>query len=43
MSLYKLAQFVFDFIRTKRPGFYPYETFPNQLHCAMIEEDDNQE
>lgn len=39
MSSYKLAQFVSEFIKTRRPKFYSHDNFPNQLYCAMIEED----
>lgn len=42
MSSYKLAQFVSEFIKTRRPGFYSYDNFPNQLYRAMIEEDDGE-
>ena len=37
MSSYKLVQFVSKFIKTKQPGFYSHDNFPNQLHCAMME------
>ena len=43
MSSYKLAQFVSEFIKTRRPGLYSHDNFPNQLHCAMIEEDDRED
>lgn len=43
MSLYKLAQFVSEFIKTRQSGFYSHDNFPNQLHCAMIEEDDGED
>ena len=43
ISSYKLAQFVSKFIKTRRPGFYSHDNFPNQLHCAMIEEDDGED
>ena len=42
MNSYKLAQFVSEFIKIRRPGFYSYDNFPNQLHRAMIEEDDGE-
>ena len=38
MSSYKLTQFVSEFIKTRQPGFYFYDSFPNQLYRAMIEE-----
>lgn len=43
MSLYKLAQFVSEFIKTRQPGFCFYDNFLNQLHCAMIEEDNEED
>lgn len=39
----KLAQFVSKFIRPRRPGFPCYETSPDQLHCAIVEEENNQD
>ena len=42
MNLYKLTQFVLEFIKTRRPGFYSHDNFPNQLYCAMIKEDDGE-
>ena len=42
MNLYKLAQFISEFIKTQRLGFYFYDSFSNQLYCAMIEEDDGE-
>lgn len=43
MSSYKLAQFVSEFIKTKRPGFYSHDNFSNQLYCAIIEEDNGKD
>lgn len=43
MSSYKLAQFVCEFIKTRRPGFYSHDNFSNQLHRAIIEEDDGED
>lgn len=42
MSLYKLAQFVSELIKTKWPGFYSHDNFPNQFHCTKIEEDNKE-
>lgn len=42
MSSQKLAQFVSEFVKTKQPEFYSNDNFPNQLHHAMMG-DDNEE
>lgn len=42
MSLYKLAQFISKFIKTKQLGFYFYDNFFNQLYYIMIEKDDRE-
>ena len=42
ISSYKLAQFVWEFIKTRQPGFYFHDSFSNQLYRAMIKEDDGE-
>ena len=43
MSLYKLAQFVYEFIKTRQPGFYSHDNFLNQLYRAIIEENNRED
>lgn len=42
MSSYKLAQLISGFIKTKQPGFYSHENFPNQLNRTMIDKDNRE-